>query len=580
VKILKSKKGIIALTLLLIVCTILPVTPNATAKPAQASTTVIIGTSDKIINLDPADCYDYFSSNILVQITHGLMEMPIDSTDAEPGPILESWKVDATAKEYTFNLKEDIKFSDGTDFNASALKWNLDRSIDLNGDPGFLLSDVVNTVTELNDTAVRIDLSIADATFLQRLTYTVAWPVSPNGPLAEGTISGDPDHIPHGLGPYMVDTWTKDTEIILVPNPHYFGTAPQNEKVVIKFYASASALLLALESAEIDVAHRIFGPDEIKTIEADPDLAHATKATAGIRYLMLNCDVDASYPYLTDVHVRRAIAAAVDRSELCSVVFDDYNEPLFSMVPEIFESHIDAFADGPNQDHVEGNMTAAGYSETNKYEIDLWYSPSHYGSTEADVAQLLQAQLIATGLFDVELQAAEWSAYKEGWGIMPLFLLGWWFDYPDPSNYITPFVGGGAFSLGTNYSSVEMDGYIETMLSDPVLETRKEAQIDAQELMAIDCPIIPLFTMLSQFIARQPNVAGVTLEPSENVHYNSIKVTEEPVTTTTTTATETETETETTTSSEEGTSGFELVVTFVAIFMTGVIFITKKKRKA
>lgn len=575
-KILKKKKGLTVLMFLLLLWTILPTVPNAIAKPTAATTTVIIGTSDKIINLDPADCYDYFSSNILVQLTHGVMEMPIDSTDAEPGPIVESWSVNTEADEYIFVLKEDIKFSDGADFNATALKWNLERSIALNGDPGFLLADVINTVDVVNNSAVKITLGLSDATFLQRLTYTVAWPISPDGLLEVDTISGDPDHIPNGLGPYMVDTWTKDTEIILVPNPHYFGTAPENEKVVIKFYASASALLLALESGEIDVAHRIFGPDEMKSVKANPDIASATKATAGIRYLMLNCQTGAPLPYMSDVRVRRAIASAVDRAEICNVVYDDFNEPLFSMVPEIFSSHIDAFEDGPNMDNVEGNMTAAGYSTTNKYEIDLWYTPSHYGSTEADVAQLLQAQLIATGYFDVELQAAEWSAYKEGWGTMPFFLLGWWFDYPDPSNYIDPFAGAGSFSLGTNYSTTEMDGLITDMLSDPDVADRTQAQIDAQSLLASDVPVIPLFTMLSQFIARQPNVAGVTLEPSENVHYNSIKVTEVEVEPTTTATSETEEET--TTEAADGAPGFELLVTFVSILMTGVFF-TKKKRK-
>ncbi|MFX0141099.1 MAG: ABC transporter substrate-binding protein, partial [Candidatus Hodarchaeota archaeon] len=149
--------------------------------PTQASTEIVIGTSDKIINLDPSDCYDYFSSNILVQLTHGLFEMPIDSTDANPGPILDSYNVSTDAITYFFNLKSGIKFSDGTDFNASALIWNWERSINLIGDPGFLLSDVINTLTEVNETCVKVVLSKADATFLQRLTYTVAWPISPNG---------------------------------------------------------------------------------------------------------------------------------------------------------------------------------------------------------------------------------------------------------------------------------------------------------------------------------------------------------------------------------------------------------------
>jgi ABC-type oligopeptide transport system substrate-binding subunit len=101
-----------------------------------------------------------------------------------------------------------------------------------------------------------------------------------------------------------------------------------------------------------------------------------------------------------------------------------------------------------------------------KYEIDLWYTPSHYGNTEQDVAELLKAQLEATGYFDVTIQSAEWGTYLDQLGTMPLFLLGWWFDYPDPSNYIDPFVGAGAFSLGSNYSSTVMDGYITQMLTN------------------------------------------------------------------------------------------------------------------
>ncbi|MFX0174295.1 MAG: ABC transporter substrate-binding protein, partial [Candidatus Hodarchaeota archaeon] len=414
----------------------------------------------------------------------------------------------------------------------------------------------------------KVVLSKADATFLQRLTYTVAWPISPNGDIEYGTISGDPDHIPEGLGPYMVDTWTKDTEIVLVPNPHYFGTAPENTKVIVKFYAGASALLLALESGEIDVAHRKFGPDEVKTIEADADLRSATKETSGIRYIVINCEI------VTDANVRRAIAAAVDRAEFTKVIWDDTADPLYSMVPETFTAHIDAFQDGTLTD-VESNMTAAGYSTSNPYTQDLWYTPSHYGSTEADVAQLLQAQLEATGYFDLELQAAEWSAYKQGWGTMQIFLLGWWFDYPDPSNYIDPFVGAGAYSLGVNYSSVTMDGYINTMLTNTNPELRLQAQKDAQNLIATDCPVIPLFTMDAQFIAYQPDVVGVVLEPSENVHYNSIYITEEPPPTTTTTPT-----TEPTDTTEDGAPGFNIFITLAAMTITGVAFaISKKKRK-
>lgn len=480
---------------------------------SAAGGTIVIGTTDSITNLDPADAYDYFSSNVLLQIGHGLMELPVTSTDAVEGAIVESSTVSADAKTFTFVLKPDLKFSDGEILDAAAVKWNLDRSMALNGDPGFLLSDVIDTVTA-DDLTVTIVLQIADATFLQRLTYTVAYIYSPES-LSQTEIQGTPDNYPAGCGPYYIDTWTKDTEMILKPNPEYFGDDPLNDEVIIKFYTDASSLLTALESGEVDIAQKQFGPDEINAVMDNEDVTYVTKETAGIRYLILNVDVH------TDVHVRRAMAAALDREPVTKTVFDDLNDPIYTMVPKIFSSSTDSF-DDQDLDLVATELALAGYNATNKYVFDLSYTLTHYGDTEADVAELLKTQLEDTGFFTVTTTAYEWAAYKEGWGTLGFFLLGWWFDYPDPSNYIDPFVGAGAYSLGTNYSSTEMDGYINTMFTNTDATARSDASKDAQDLIAVDVPLIPLFSMLNQFSGLQIGVTGYNLEPSESVHYFSI----------------------------------------------------------
>ncbi|MFX0208411.1 MAG: ABC transporter substrate-binding protein [Candidatus Hodarchaeota archaeon] len=523
------------------------------ALPVKAAGgTVVIGTTDSVTKLDPADSYDYFSSNVLVQITHGLMEMPLDSTDAEKGPIIESYTISTDGKVYTFTLKTGIKFSDGTAFNATAMKWNIDRTLGLpDGEPAFLLTDVIESTEVVDEETFKINLNIADATFLQRLVYTVAWPISTVS-LPKNELSGrSEDTIPAGLGPYMIDKWTKDVELILIPNPHYFGDAPENDKVIIKFYTDASTMLTALENGDIDVAHRVFGPDEMTSVMGNEDLEYTTKDSAGIRYLLINCDM---YP---DINVRRGIAAAINRTEIVYTVFDNFNKELFTQVPKIFESSIDVFMDGPDQAMVAANMTASGYvKDTNKFAIDMWYTPTHYGDTEAPVAQLLETQLEATGFFDVTLENTEWTQYLDQRTEMGFYLLGWWFDYPDPSNYIDPFVGAGNVSFGVNYTSVEMGGYIDTILTDTDATARATAVKNAQKLMAKDVPLIPLFTMLSQFTAWLPGVEGVVLEPSENVHYNSI------------------------TAPQAAAPGFEFLPTMLAIISVGILVLAfRKKRK-
>lgn len=320
--------------------------------------TVVIGTPDKIYNLDPANAYDLISCATLMQITHGLFELPIDSTDAEKGPILESFAVSPDAKTYSFNLKEGIKFSDGSDFNATVMAWNLNRSRFLNGYPGFLMADVINEVNVLDTHKLEIKLSVADATFLQRLVFTVAWTVS-MASLPYDQLSGTPDQLPAGLGPYKVDSWTEDVECVLVPNTEYFGPAPKNNKVIIKFYPDASTTLAALQAGTIQVAHGIFGSEEITQIIQDPSLKSTTVPTSGVYFLVFNVDIH------TDINVRCAIAAAINRSEICSTLtfFNNFNKPLFSMVPKIFTSHIDVFMDGsPTNPNVEGNMTLSGYT--------------------------------------------------------------------------------------------------------------------------------------------------------------------------------------------------------------------------
>ncbi len=501
--------------------------PLSTVVRTNADEMIIrIGTTDHVLNLDPADAYDYFSKNILVQLTHGLMEMPINSTETVKGPIVHSYAVSADAKTYTFTLKEGIRFSDGEPFTAEAMAWNLNRSRTLNGNPGFILSDVISNVTVLDTYKLEIKLAISDSTFLQRLASTVAWPVSPES-LPKDALAGTPDRIPAGLGPYKVNYWSKDAEMVLHRNEYYFGDPPKNDMVLIRFYAGPIQMLTSLKYGNIDIAQQVFDPSGMYDVIENKNLKYQTITSLGIRHTLINVDKH------KDINVRRALAAAIDRTEITSTIFDIFNEPLFSQVPEVFgDWHIDAFMDGsPTIPSVAGNMTLSGYSTSNRYEIDLWYTPTRYGDTEDDVAQLIEQQLEDTGYFDVTIKSAEWASYLDQRSTMGFYLLGWWYDYPDPSNYIDPFVGTGAVIFGTNYSSPEMDGYLNTILTDPDLNNRKTATIKAQRLTAEDVPLIPLFSMPQRFTAYIRNISGMVLEPSEYIHYASILMADIPITT-------------------------------------------------
>jgi peptide/nickel transport system substrate-binding protein len=526
---------------------------------AQDSGSFILGTTDSIPHLDFADAYEYFSSNTLVQMTHGLYEMPRDGTNAVP-VVASGHTVSADGLTYTFTLKSGVMFSDGTEMTADDVIWSLKRAQNLPGDPAFLLGGIDNTsYNKISDTEFSFKLTSKDGTFIQRLTYTNSWIYKEDATVTD-TIQAA-GYKPIGVGPYYVSDWTIDEQVVLSVNTHYsasvLGTkAPANSEVIIQFFTTSSALKTALESGEVDVAFHSFTPAEITSLEANTDLNTASSPTVGIRYMLINVD---AHP---DADVRKAMSLAINRTDFVDSIFEGFNDELYSMVPEGFsnsckEGDACAFPKGPTQSEVATLMEGKGYSATNKYPVELWFDNSgHYGDTEDDVASLLELQLEATGFFDVTLKSTDWATYKTQFGTMPTFLLGWWFDYPDESNYIDPFVGSGAFDLGTNYTSSEMDGYVSTMLESSSATERATAQKSAQELMTTDVPLVPLFTMTKQFVAYGKGITGVVLEPSENMHFDTI-----------------------TTASGAGAPGFE----FIAVLLTlGTVLSVRKafnKRK-
>ena len=145
--------------------------------------------------------------------------------------------------------------------------------------------------------------------------------------------------------------------------------------------------------------------------------------------------------------------------------------------------------------------------------IELWYNDNgHYGDTEPTVAVLLKAQLEETGLFQVNLKHSAWSTYVGQFSNnqLPFFMLGWFPDFADSDNYVTPFMRTGFQSLGTNYSNPQMDSLIDNETSTTQARTQTFSAI--QNLTAHDVPTLPLWLTRAVDV-REPSVSGVILDP-------------------------------------------------------------------
>src|SRR2546422_782208 len=151
-----------------------------------------------------------------------------------------------------------------------------------------------------------------------------------------------------------------------------------------------------------------------------------------------------------------------------------------------------------------------------KLTIQLWYnSDGHYGDTEPAVAQVLKSSLEATGKLSVELKSEPWATYISdvGKGRLPFYLLGWYPDYFDSDDYISPFLStSGAKSRGTYYNDSQMNTWIsdQAAASDPTVRAGLFTQI--QNKLAADVPYIPLW-QTSAHVVYDKDISNVYLHP-------------------------------------------------------------------
>lgn len=234
--------------------------------------------------------------------------------------------------------------------------------------------------------------------------------------------------------------------------------------------------------------------------------------------MVLVLEVDA--PPFNDVRVRQALAYAVDRSEIVDKVFLGTMAPLYSMVPNGMWSHLDRFKDDygdkPNLEMARKLLSQAGYSETNKLRIELWYAPTHYGDAEADVAQVLKKQFEATGMIEVELKGSEWATYPEQQrtGRMNIHLLGRYPDYLDPDDYLTPFLRTESNRwLASGYSNPRVDDLLDRAAVEVDAKVRTNYYAEVQRILAEEAPLIPLFQG-EPILITQRNVEGALVGPS------------------------------------------------------------------
>nr|WP_286300439.1 ABC transporter substrate-binding protein [Microbacterium suwonense] len=489
---------------------------------------IIVGTTDKVTSLDPAGSYDNGSFAVMNQIYPFLMNSKYGTAEVSPD-IAESAEF-TSPTEYTVKLKSGLTFANGNELTSSDVKFSFDRVVkiaDPNG-PSSLLGNL-DSVEAPDDTTVVFKLKNGNDQIWPLILSSPAGPIVDEDVFSADAVTPD-DEIVKGdafAGQYTIDSYKLNELISYKPNPDYKGVlgAAENSGVQTKYYADASNLKLAIGNGDIDVAFRSLSATDVEDLSKSDEVQVVDGPGGEIRYIVFNFDTmpfgakTAEADPAKALAVRQAMADLIDRAAVAKNVYKDTFSPLYSYVPEGMPGAItplkDLYGDGqggPDADKAAKTLADAGVQTP--VTLNLQYNGDHYGPSSGDEYAAYKTQLEKGGLFTVNLQQTEWVQYSKDRSadVYPLYQLGWFPDYSDADNYLSPFFLKENF-LANHYDNPAVNDAIVKEQTETDSAARLDQIGQIQEMVAKDLSTLPILQGKQVAIVGK-DVKGTTLDAS------------------------------------------------------------------
>ena len=453
----------------------------------KAADTLVYAQGADPRGLDPALVDDGESAKIIANIYEGLLKYNPESTEVEPC-LAETWDVSPDGLSYTFHLKKGVKFQDGTDFNAEAVKFNIDRQLEpqVTEDmsyAGFVFG-AVKDVEVVDENTVKINLNTPYTPFLNNLAMVMAAPIV--SPKALQDNNNNVNEHPCGTGPYSFVSWTKSQNVVLVRNDNYWGEKAKVKNVIFKFIADNSARVVALTNGEADIIDGIDATvvDQIKSGGGEIYQAPGMN----INYLACNTT---KAPF-DDIEVRKAVAAAINVPELVENLYKGYAEPATSVLPTFMPGYDKSISQTP-YDLEAAKATFAQKGITSLHMI-TYTNPRPYNTANGQaLAEAVMGYLDKAGV-KCTLDAFDWATYKEKIkaGDYDVCFYGWVGDNGDPDNFMNLLSDQDPTMNVARYNDAAYNAGVAAAVALPAGDERNKAYTELEKMAAGSAPWLPI----------------------------------------------------------------------------------------
>jgi ABC-type transport system substrate-binding protein len=518
------------------------------ASPSEAANikeggTFVVAIPGEIDNLDPAMISDSNSSYVMNQVMQGLVGLEPGSISKIAPVLATKWDVSADGKTYTFTIRQGVKFHDGTDLDAAAVKYNYDRWINLPKNlqqyayyfgavfGGFGADANIASVTADGDT-VAIMLKQPQSNFLISQTLTPFFISSPTALKAADADNPDIKQNEYaqskgmvGTGPFKFTEWVSGDHVTVDKFADYWDkdNAAHVDSIVFKPYGDQTAEFNALQSGEVDFAQTI-APVDAESAKGDQNLQIVDRGeSCNLGNLAINSS--GKYKPVDDLKIRQAIGYAVNKQSYIDAFYAGQAKPADNWMPPATQFYKALNLPTYDPDKAKQLIQESGVTDLS---IDFWYPSSvarPYMPDPKGLFEAIQRDLEAVG-FKITPHTAPWNPDyldAESAGDYEMWLIGWTCDWAGPDNFLNTFCGynNGDPNPEFGYKNDQVDKDMKAALAATDEATQKQLWEKVQDQLAADLPTVPLVNSTPP-AAAQSYVKGIVGSGALNEYFNSI----------------------------------------------------------
>jgi len=499
--------------------------PAAPAAPAlgRDPRTLVVAIYGNPTDFDPASNNEQLGNLVLAATTEALVRAKAEDIEQFEPALAERWEHNADYTQWTFYLRQNAVFHDGTPVNAQAVHYSFARLIDLGLGMSFILSqfgiDPETDMVVVDDYTIEFNFPYPTPLLAKALSSGYGSYVLSPTTLAQHDVEGDMGHQwlqnnEAGSGAYMITEYSPNQQLVLTKFDDWWGWEVYGdgffEKVVLRIVPEAGPRRTLIEAGEVDVALD-FGPQDWEAMLKNPDLVVKLSEGLALQYIVLG-----DYGPLADPRVRQAISYAFDYDGYVDGIWKGYAPRAVGPFPRNLLCH----DPGVFQYQTDLDKARELLAEAGAEGLEIRYMTSGEAS---EVGQILQAQLAQIGV-NLKIEQREIGSYigtfygNVEWPERPeIMAWTWWPDYNDPTDWAwVLFHTDASGSSGANagfYSNPRADEIMDLAFSiadeDELCELYKEFQ---DIVITQDPAWIPLIEPPDEVILRR-DITGYRANP-------------------------------------------------------------------